>query len=127
MIAPSAEDRRSAPDAALRAEHDELARRLESRLSVDEARRGLQRLFVGLIAVGLSVKLAFDRWGELAPGAVRKPHGGPPLFLWIASAAAVVLLVLAVRALLAARRLSRDEDRLYARFRRLRAELGLDR
>jgi hypothetical protein len=124
MIAP---DARGSPDEPLRTEHDELARRLESRASVDEARRGLLRLFVGLIAVGLAVKLAFDRWGPLAPGAVRKLHRGPPLFLWLAAAAAVVLLVLAARALLAARRLSRDEARLYARFRHLRAALGLDR
>jgi hypothetical protein len=110
-----------------RAEHDELARRLEIRTSVDEARKGLLRLFAGLIAVGLSVKLGWDRWGTLAPGAVRKVHEGPPLFLWIACSAAVALLALAVRALLAARRLSRDEDRLYDRFRRLRAEMGLDR
>jgi hypothetical protein len=141
MIAPSAEGRRDAAPAeapappapegretgSLRAAHDALARRLESRASVDEAKKGLQRLFAGLIAVGLCVKLAWDRWGTLPPGAVRKLHAGPPLFLWIAVAAALVLLVLAARALLASRRLSRDEDRLFERFRRLRAEMGLDR
>jgi heme exporter protein D len=124
MNAPNAPD---ATPVALRAEHDDLARRLEVRLSVDELRKALVRLFVGLIVVGVAVKLGWDRWGVLRPGVVRKVHDGPPVFLWIATALAVVLLVLAVRALLRARRLSRDEDRLYSRFLRLRAELGLDR
>jgi heme exporter protein D len=127
MNAPDVQAGSSPPVADRREEHDDLARRLAIRRSVDEARKGLIRLFLGLLAVGLSVRLAWDRWGPLAPGAVRKLHRGPPLLLWIAVALAVALLVLAVRALLASRRLARDEDRLYARFRRLRAELGLDR
>jgi hypothetical protein len=126
MIAPSPEDRRDASPEALRAEHDDLARRLEIRASVDHARSGLLRLFGGLIAVGLAAKLAWDRWGTLPPGAVRALHTGPPLFLWIAAALAALLLALGARALLAARRLSRDEDRLYERLRRLRAAMGLD-
>jgi hypothetical protein len=111
---------------AQRAEHDALARRLEIRASVDELRRGLVRLFLGLISVGLTVKLAWDRWGVLKPGVVRTVRG-PPLFLWIATAVAVVLLVLAIRALARSRRLAREEDRLFARFREVRAALGLER
>ncbi len=124
----------SAPDAqeaiartgALRAEHDDLARRLEVRASIDELRNALIRLFFGLIASGLTIKLGWDRWGVLKPGVVRKLHHGPPLFLWIATAAALILLLLSIRALVRARRLARDEDRLFARFRQLRDELGID-
>ena len=123
MSGPKAQDP-AGPDAR-RAEHDTLARRLEVRASVDELRRGLMELFLGLISVGLTVKLAWDRWGVLKPGVVRTVRG-PPLFLWIATAVAVVLLILAIRALARARRFAREEDRLFARFREVRAELGLE-
>ena len=85
MSAPTARDETAA---SLRVEHDDLARRLEIRPSIDELRRGLIRLFVGLIATGLTVKLGWDRWGVLKPGMVRKLHHGPPLFLWIATTVA---------------------------------------
>jgi hypothetical protein len=111
--------------AALRAEHDDLARRLEVRVSVDELKKGLIRLFLGLIAVGLTIKLGWDRWGVMKEGVVRTLKG-PPVFLWIATAVALLLLALALRSLLRARRLARAEDRLFARYRELRAELGLD-
>ncbi len=125
MSAPNA--REATPIAAsLRAEHDDLSRRLEIRPSIDELRKGLVRLFVGLIATGLTAKLGWDRWGVLKPGVLRKLHHGPPLFLWIATVVAVILLVLSIRALLRARRLGREEDRLFARYRQLRAELGVD-
>jgi hypothetical protein len=110
-----------------RAEHDELARRLEARVSVDFLRRGLIQVFVGLIGTGFAVKLGWDRWGQLPPGIVRVTHPGQPIFLWIATAVAIVLLLLGIGSLLRARRLARDEDRLFARFRELRAALGLDR
>jgi hypothetical protein len=116
----------SAAPEALRAEHDDLARRLEIRRSVDVVRRALYQLFFGLLSVGLTVKLAWDRWGTLAPGAVRKVHRGPPLFLWLAGAAAFCLLVLAVRSFVRTRRLQREEDALYARYRALRLALRLD-
>jgi hypothetical protein len=125
MSAPTARDE-TAIAASLRAEHDDLARRLEIRPSIDELRRGLLRLFAGLIATGLTVKLGWDRWGVLKPGIVRRLHRGPPLFLWIATTVALVLLVLSIRALVRARRLGREEDRLFARYRQLRAELGTD-
>jgi heme exporter protein D len=114
-------------DDALRAEHDELARRLAVRSSVDHARRGLLRTFFGLIATGLSIKLGWDRWGPFPPDVVRRYQPGPPLFLWIAMAVTVVLMVLGIVSLVKARRLTEEEDRLFARYRELRAALGLDR
>ena len=118
------------PDAAdrdaLRAEHDALAERLAVRTSVDALRRALQLVFGGLLSVGLAIKLAVDRWGPLRPGVVRKTHPGPPLFLWIATTVALVLLVLSIRSFLKARRLVREEDACWARYRTLRTALGLD-
>ena len=110
----------------LRAEHDALARRLEIRTSIDHLRRGLLRVFFGLISAGVTVKLGWDRWGTLKPGVVRKALNGRPLFLWIATAVTLVLLVVGIVSLLRARRLAREEDRLFARYRTLRAERGLD-
>jgi hypothetical protein len=125
-MSTSPDGRAAATREALRAEHDALADRLAVRVSVDVARRGLYLVFAGLISVGLTVKLAWDRWGTLKPGIVRKTHHGPPLFLWIAGTVAVVLLVLAIRAFVKARWLMRDEDARWARYRELRATLGLD-
>jgi heme exporter protein D len=110
---------------ALRAEHDALARRLEVRRSIDHLRAGLMKVFVGLIAAGVTVKLGWDRWGVLKPGVVRKVPAGRPLFLWVATAVTLALLGLAVVSLVRARRLARDEDLLFARFRALRAQLGI--
>lgn len=112
--------------AALRAEHDELAKRLEVRTSIDLLRRALYAIFFGLIGAGTAVRLGWDRWGALKPGVVRKVLVGRPLFLWVATALAVGLLVAGIAWLLRARRLGREEDRLFARLRQLRAELGLD-
>ena len=114
-------------DAALRAEHDALGEKLAVRRSIDETRRALYLLFVGLISVGLTVKLAWDRWGVLKPGVVRKAHAGRPLFFLLATALTFVLLALAIRAFLRARTLTREEDALFARFRALRDRLGLSR
>lgn len=111
---------------ALRAEHDALAARLEARRSVDAARSGLYQVFAGLISAGLSLALAWDRWGRLRPGAVRKAIEGPPVFLYLAIAAMTVLLSLAVRSFVRSRRLMLQEDALFARFRDLRATLGID-
>ena len=112
--------------AALRAEHDALARQLEIRRSIDVARRGAYLIFAGLIASGASVALAWDRWGKLKPGLVRKVAKGPPVFLYVAMAAAVVLLILAIRAFVRARALMREEDARFARLRALRDALGLE-
>ena len=116
-----------APADAARAEHDALARRLEARVSVDLIRRGLMQVFVGLIATGFSVKLGWDRWGPFKPEIRRVHQEGLPVFLWLATAVTVVLLVLGIRSLLHARTLAREEDRLFARLKVLRATLGLDR
>ncbi len=112
--------------AALRAEHDQLAEGLAVRTSVDAARKALYLTFFGLISVGLTVKLAWDRWGVLKPGVVRKVVGKRPLFLYVATIVAILLLVGAIRWFVAARRLMRDEDARYARYRELRRTLGLD-
>ncbi len=114
------------PDAALRAEHDALGETLAARRSIDELRKALYLVFFGLISVGLTVKLAWDRWGTLKPGVVRKALPGRPLFFLLALAAALVLLSLAIRGFLRARALMRDEDALFARFRALRDRLGLE-
>jgi hypothetical protein len=115
-----------ATSAALRAEHDELARQLEVRFSIDHLRRGLMRIFVGLISAGVTVKLAWDRWGVLKPGVVRKPVVGRPLFFWTATAVTLVVLAIGIASLVRARRLAREEDRLFVRFRELRGKLGLE-
>jgi hypothetical protein len=112
--------------ASLRAEHDALAKRLEVRTSIDVLRKGLYTIFFGLIGAGTSVKLGWDRWGPLKPGAVRKVVGARPLFLYVAVAVTIVLLLGGIVAMLRARRLGREEDRLFVRFRQLRTELGLD-
>lgn len=110
----------------LRAEHDALAERLAVRTSIDWARKAFYQIFAGLLAVGLTVKLAWDRWGTLRPGVARKLHTGPPLFLWIAGAVAILLLLVAIRSFARARRLMREEDAEWARYRELRSALGLD-
>lgn len=112
--------------AALRAEHDALARQLEIRRSIDVARRGAYLIFAGLIASGASIALAWDRWGKLKPGVVRKVAKGPPVFLYVATVAAVILLALALRAFVRARGLMREEDARFARLRALRDALGLE-
>ncbi len=112
--------------ATLRAEHDQLAKELEVRTSIDYLRRALYAVFVGLIGVGTSIKLAWDRWGRLKPGVVRKVVGARPLFLYVAAAITVVLLLVGISWLLEARRRQRVEDRRFARFKELRAQLRLD-
>ncbi len=111
---------------ALRAEHDVLATQLESRRSIDVGRRGAYLLFAGLIGVGASITLAWDRWGPVKAGVVRRVTGKRPLFLYVAMAVTVILLGLAIRAFQRSRALMREEDRLYARYRALRERLRLD-
>jgi hypothetical protein len=120
-------DPRTAADpATLRAEHDALARRLEIRRSVDHVRRGAYLGFAALLGVGLSGKLAWDRWGTPPPGVARKLAAGLPVFFLLAAAATILLALLAVREGRRARRLMREEDALFARFRAVRTALRLD-
>ncbi len=108
--------------AALRAEHDALAQELAARRSIEVARRGAITGFAGLIATGLAVKLAFDRW--FSTRALR--FKGPPVYFFAALALALVLLGVAAIAFTRARRLMRTEDALFQRMRELRDRLGLD-
>jgi hypothetical protein len=130
MSAPSSSSGPADPG-ALRAEHDALAARLEARASIDRVKRGAIVGFVAVIALGLSLKLAWDRWAPDAwwpPGVPRPvPHPGAPLFFLLAAVVTLALAVFAVRELAAARRLMREEAALFARFRALRALLGIDR
>ncbi len=125
QVAASAEEL-----AALRAEHDALAARLEVRASVDLVKRAAIIGFVSFIAFGLTVKLAWDRWAPDAwwpPGVPRpEPHPGAPLFFLLAALATLALAVWSARVVARARRLMREEDALFARFRALRATLGID-
>jgi hypothetical protein len=121
----TASEHTPADPAALKAEHDALAARLEIRSSIDAARRGAYQIFAGLIGAGTCIALAWDRWGTLRPGMVRK-LGGSPVFLFVAMVATVVLLSFAIRSFLRSRALMRDEDALFARYRALRATLRLD-
>ena len=111
---------------ALRAEHDALAEKLAARRSVDHVRSGAYVGFAALIGVGLSVKLAWDRWGPPRAGVVRKIPHGLPLFFILAVVATLVLALVAGRALWRAATLRREEDALFTRLRALREALGLD-
>ncbi len=110
----------------LRAEHDALAVRLEVRRSVDLVRRGAYVGFAAFIGAGLSVKLAWDRWGTPRPGVLRKIPHGPPLFFILAGIATVLLAAVAGGALARAARLRHEEDALFARLRAVRETLRLD-
>ncbi len=106
----------------LRAEHDELARRLAARRSIDHVRRGAWAAFLLVVTVGLTAKLGWDRWGSNHPKAFK----GPPALFFLALLAALVCLVLSAVAFHRARRLMREEDRDFERLRHLRRRLGLD-
>ena len=108
--------------AALRAEHDDLARRLAARRSIDLVRRGAWAAFLLVVTGGLSAKLAWDRWGSTHPRAFK----GPPALLVLVLLAALACLAVAGAAFLRARRLMRQEDRDFARLLELRRRLGLE-
>ena len=112
----------AAPPEALRAEHDVLAERLAVRRSVDTIRRAAYSGFGAVIASGLAARLAWDRW--FSTRATR--FMGPPVYFFLALAAALVLGTVAALLLIRARRLGRVEDADFARFRALRSLLELD-
>ena len=109
---------------ALRSEHDELARRVATRRSIDDVRRGAYATFAFVVATGLTVKFAWDRWGW-GPKPARAPGRYPLLFLG-ALVLAIALAWVAVAAFRKARRLMRVEDRDFARLREIRDRLGMD-
>ena len=120
---------RTPPDAAaLREEHDLLARRLESRASVDLALRGILWTAGGVLALGLSASFAWNRWGYRPDG----PALGSAAAWFNAAAAlafaavAVALLALGAVRLRRSRRIAREEAALFARFRALRRALEID-
>ncbi len=106
----------------LRVEHDALAERLAARRSIDLVRRGACTGFVGFIASGLAVKLAFDRWFSTRLTRFK----GPPVFFFSALTLAVILVSVAAYFLLQARRRMRAEDAQFARMQELRSRLELD-
>jgi hypothetical protein len=106
----------------LRAEHDALARQLSARRSIDEARKAIYSGFLGALAVGTSVKLAFDRWFSTRVTRFR----GPPVFFYCAATLAVVAIALSLRWWIRSRRQMRVEDEGFARMRALRDQLELD-
>jgi hypothetical protein len=113
----------SAEEAALRAEHDDLAGKVATRRSIDDVRKGAYAAFGLVISAGLTVKFAWDRWGW-GTRPVRPPGRYPLLFLG-ALGLAVFLAVFAVSAFLRARRAMRVEDADFARLREIRAVLGI--
>ena len=114
---PTAESTRD-----LRAEHDRIADRLAARWSIDLVRRGAYTGFVGLLASGMALKLAYDRWLSTRVTRFR----GPPVYFFAALALALLLVGLAVWFFLRARRHMGEEDAQFARMRELRTRLELD-
>lgn len=110
---------------ALRAEHDALAERLATRASVDLVQKGGVLTFFTVIALGMTCKLAWDRWGWL-PVNKPPPPPGLPFFFLVALLATAVLAWYAGRAFSRARVLQREEAALFERLCSLRAQLGLD-
>lgn len=106
----------------LRAEHDSLAQKLVVRRSIDFVRRGLYAGFAGFVASGLAIKFAYDFWFSTRVTRFK----GPPVFFYSALAAALILIAISLWAFLRARRLMREEDRLFAAFRELRERLRIE-
>ncbi len=106
-----------------RVEHDELARRLAARRSIDHVRRGSYAAFLLVVTGGLAGKIAWDRWWSTHPRAFK----GPPVLFFLALAAALACLAVGASAFARARRLMHEEDRDFARLQALRHELELDR
>ena len=112
----------STAGADLRAEHDALAERLAVRRSIDDARKAAYAGFAAFIALGFAAALAYDRWWSTRATRFK----GPPVFFFVAAAIACALVVTTVLWRRRALRLMREEDAAFARFRELRAHLGLD-
>jgi hypothetical protein len=110
----------------LRAEHDALALRLEVRKSIDHFRTSAFLGFFGFLSLGITCKLAWDRWGPPVPGYEKVIPPGGPMFFLVALAVTVVLVALCIRSYARYARLAAEEAVLFARFKELRAALGFD-
>jgi hypothetical protein len=114
--------------ATLRAEHDDLARRLESRPSVDVARNGFVSLFGGILALGVGWALGWDRYDKLDPSDLGLAHP-VGLFLTgavVAAAVGVALVVRGVLVLRRSRRVASEEAALFRRLLELRRLMEID-
>lgn len=112
-------------EAGLRAEHDALARKLAVRRSVDAIRAAAYTGFSALLALALTLKFAWDRWGtSRVPRPA--PRGRYPILVLLALLLFGVLFAYTVRFVRRARALRAEEGRLILRFEELRRALGLD-
>lgn len=119
------DDGRASGDAALRAEHDELAGKLGALASVEEARKAAYLGFATLLSFLLTLKFAWDRWGwSRLPKP--PPRGRYPLLPILGFILFLVLLRFAVRAVQRSRAHRASERPLIARFEELRRILRLD-
>jgi hypothetical protein len=110
-----------------RAEHDALAARLAARESILVVRRASVSFFLALLLLGLTGKLAWDRWGGVLPGQpLHTPQHGPALHVWGLMLASIVAFAFSIRWFLRARKLLAGEAALFERFKKLRAALGFD-
>lgn len=113
------------PAAALRAEHDALAEKLQIRRSVDQLRTAAYAGFAAALTFGLTVKVTWDRWGwSKLPN--RPVRGRYPILFALGLLLLAGLLSVAVGAWRRAQALRREEAILHARFRELRTSLRLD-
>lgn len=113
--------------ASLRVEHDALARRLETRPSVDVARNGFVLVFLGLVAAGICWALLRDRYDPVSSSDLGRAH--PVVVVTGSAIAALVGAALIARgavALRRSRRMAREEAVLFARLRELRRLLEID-
>jgi hypothetical protein len=110
---------------ALRAEHDRIAEEIGTRKSVDHVQNGGVLAFFAFISVGLTVKLAWDRWGWLP---VNKPPPPPGMPMWFAMAMvlAIVLIAFTVREFVRASACRAVELEKFERLKALRRVLELD-
>ena len=115
----------STEESALRAEHDLLAGRVATRHSIDDVRKGAYASFGLVMAAGLTVKFAWDRWGWGPPPA--RPPGRYPLLFLVALAVALVAGGIATASFVRARRVMRVEDADFARLQEIRDRMGIER
>lgn len=112
-------------DAALRAEHDELAKKLGTRRSIDELRGAAYSGFAAALSLGLTAKVSWDRWGwSKLPKP--PPRGRYPVLPILAFLLFATLLALTIRYVRRARARGAEEALLITRFEELRRELRLD-